>query len=529
MRGRFWSILVCLVSLGILSGILSPALSQGDQHNIYIHMPFPMPYYAGDNYAQIEGTPGDIALSLPMYFFRPMDSVTPRPGGEAMAMGRANIATARGPMAMGWNPAGLGYLTAPAFALDGFHQSGSGTTTDLPETVNVTQMPELKIDAYNYVLGSGNQFGFIGAAAPLFNIGSRPLVGGLAYRRHTEVAYSEDLLMELNLLEGQGMSLVYGQKNKERGAILSTSASLGYQLISAPELNLSLGGSANFLEGRLRSEQETDISIRGWPVGILDFQRDYKGISFELGVQGGIKDDLVRFGGWVSLPYTLEVSNSKFYSRPITGPTDEFILNVTGDVADFDMEIPMFYSVGVAVGPIKGIELSADINIAPWSETKITHRASDMLYYGNEFISYSEFDGTMPIHDVTSYHIGGKFEFPLKRAAFHARGLKLDVLGGYRNLPLTMSGLDLVDSEGPYHMGDQVEGTAYSFGLTLETDTNISFSFGWEFQSYEFRSWFLYDTTDMETRTITFADSYDRAPATERNVSVFRFSTEMKL
>ncbi len=532
MHGRFRSVLILVACIGTLSVVAESAKAQ--QVNIEeVDIPFAIPFYAGDLWNDDTGVGDFITLSgLSMYFIRPMDSLSPRPGAEAMAMGGANLADVAGPDAMGWNPAGLAHLKAPAFSMDGFHLSSGGTCADMPETVLVPGMPELNVSRYENYLSSRNAFGFIGGAAPLFNIGSRPLVGGICLRRHTEVAYGEEVLMNLTLLEGTGMDLVYGHENEERGAVYSNTVSLAYQVLSQEDWTVSAGFSANFLDGRLRSNQEIQVNVRGGLPAVTTFQRDYKGFSMELGLQAEVRD-LVKLGGWMSLPYDLDSENSKFYYLPVAAPQQTEIVAFRGQIADFTMEMPMFMGAGIAVGPIKGIEVAADINYHPWSEVKIKHTTKGTLPYGTgsgiAFYEYSKFDTDLWAADVTSYHVGGKFEFPLYRKPMNRWGLKLNTLIGYRNLPLSMQGIDLVEGDAPYYSGSQVEGSAMTFGLSLETDTKYSFSLGIEKQSYEFRHWFLYDTTDLALRAVSFRDPWDRAPVTKRSVTVFRFTAEMEL
>jgi hypothetical protein len=197
----------------------------------------------------------------------------------------------------------------------------------------------------------------------------------------------------------------------------------------------------------------------------------------------------------------------------------DFIVRYFGEVAPYDLEVPLFVSAGVAVGPIKGISVAADLNHRPWSEAEIKHHVSE----------YAIFDGPYPAADVTSIHVGSSFEFPFFRPGLHDLDLRLDTHVGYRTLPLAMYELDLLEGSAPYYLGDPVEGSAFSLGFSLATPARISFHLGLEFQSYSFRKWFMNDARPLDEREMSFTDPWERAPRVDRSVTVLRFSSEMHL
>lgn len=513
--------LSCLtVLLGLALFVNSPAQAQADYFDIYL--PVPVPYYAGENYdlslQMSHGQFSDVASVYPMLFHRPLDSIGPRPGADAWGMGGAHLALAEGPASMGWNPAALGYVREPALALDGLRKTSSGSGTALPDTVHIEGQPEFGIETYDWKLAPLSGFGFFGGVLPLVDLGGRPLVGGLSYRRNIEAAWAQETLLEMGLLEGAGFPFVVGLDSSEWGSIESVTASLGYELVGTEQVSISVGGTANFLRGRIRTRITTDVAVRDFRPGVLSFQKDVKGFSFEGGVQARFTD-LVRVAGWASLPYTLEIYNSRFRDVTIVTPDLSFGLRVLGEVADYDIELPMFLSAGVAVGPVKGITFAADLNQRNWSEAEIKHKLED----------YQVFDGPYPAPDLTSYHVGAEFEFPLLKDAIHKRGLELQARAGYRTIPLTMYDLDPVGGDAPYFLGDPIEGSGYSFGFSLLTAAQIDFDLSVEFQSYKLRRWFLDDTRDLEERELTFDDPYDRAPVIDLSQTMMRISSTWRL
>ncbi len=516
MTRRSRSLQVLAGAAGLLILLASPA--SGQPRVIENVIPFPVPYFAGEAGPVIFGDQViDVANLLPQYVQRPLDDLSARPGAEAMSMGGANLALVEGPMAMGWNPAGLGLMTESAIAVDGFLKSSSSATAGYPDTVEVEGQPVFMVQNYDDRLGSTQNFGFLGGAFPIVQVGRNPLVAGIAHRRHTDVSYGEEIVMELDILEGVGFPFAYGSDNRERGSIESTTLSLAYKALDIPNLWISIGGSANFLKGRLRSEVQLRVNVRGFDEGYLHYKRDYKGFSGELGLQAGIADK-VRLGGWISLPYDLEVYNSDFVSQSIADPNSGFVLRTRGNIASFDMQIPLFASAGIAVGPLYGVELAGDINYRPWSETDIRHTDD----------AYGIFDGPYPAADVTTYNLGARFEFPVLRRTLNNAGMILNMMLGYSYLPLSMYSIDLVNGADPYYYGDQVESQAYSLGFGLRTSAKISFEAGVRFQSYDYRNWFL-NSPHEENIGFSFNDPYDRAVLVDRSITVLRFSSTFEL
>jgi hypothetical protein len=440
---------------------------------------------------------------------------------------------------MAWNPAGLGALRTSQVAVDGFTRSSTGDARGLPSTLVIPGFGDFGIGGYSTVLGSVNGFGFFGAATPLVALGGRPLVGGAAYRRHTDVAYGQENLIEMvNLQTTSGFPLSLGVDSEERGFIESYTVGLGYGWMVSPGLDFSVGATANLLSGRLRSSTMTRVAVRNFEEGRGKYQQDYKGFSAELGAQARL-GSMLRVGGWVSLPHTIEVYNGRIVDKPIVSPDQFFSYRFHWEVADYDLEIPLFATVGAALGPFRGVEISADYNHRPWSETEIKHHD----------VEFQQLDGAYPAADVTSFHIGGRFEFPLLRKAIRGAGMKLTTLVGYRDMPLSMQEVDLgcyedCDTLGlcipvcpdttnaPFYRGSQVEGSATTFGFELDTGRNVTFSLGLELRSYDYTMWFMNDARELGTleepgRDLWFEEEAQRVMTISRDETIMRFGARL--
>ena len=517
---------VALLGL-VLTGL--PPLTALAQHSVVdVYLDRPISLYDPAIFTGPQGQA--LAGFLPRYLEQPMDDLTPRPGALGAGMGGAHVALAEGPMSLGWNPAGLGLMTRGAISLDGLVRSSKGTGTNLPDTVVVRGLGGFQPQTYTEDLTAGRAFEFFGGAAPLVRLGSRPLVGGIAFRRHTDISFGQATLLEMRLFgsSSTGFPFVLGLDNKERGSIQALTLGLGYEALRLPGGSLSLGGTANFLTGRLRSDVQVRAAVRNFTEGRVTFQRDYKGFTVEGGALATAMEGRVRVGGWVGLPNRIETSNSSFTGLRLGLPDDTEIDRVHGTIADYDLELPLLVSFGAAVGPFRGLQLAADVNVRPWSKMKVKH--------GDP--AFQQFDADKIASDVTSYHVGGRFEFPILRRRLHSIGMRLDTLVGYRTLPLSQRERSLLNGQAPFFTGDQIEGSATDFGFTLATGTEVTLQFGVELQSYEFSNWFLEDQRDLTRdphsgdpihRELGFSDPFKEITRIKQRNTLFRISAEMAL
>jgi hypothetical protein len=509
------------LALGLLSlGLLAPAGVSAQKTIIDVYADEAISLFDPGLYASQYGR--QLAAAVPPYLQRPIDDLTPRPGAGALAMGGANVALAQGAMALGWNPAGMASLREASLCVDGFLGMSSGSASHLPDTVRVAGLGDFNVRSYRADLGTRNGFGFFGAATPLLRIGSNPVVGGIAFRDYAEVVYPQANLLTMGLFGagGTGFPFVLGVDNSEQGAIEAFTVGLAYEPIHSPTFSLAAGASANFLIGRLRSEIQLRAAVRNFEEGRINFQRDYKGFAIETGVLATVLEQ-VRLGLWLKLPHTIQCLNSRLVSSPLILPDSMEVDRVHWSIADYDMEIPTFLTAGVAIGPIRGIEIAMDVNQRPWDEMTISHRDP-------AFAQFDPADSVKIAAGATSYHVGSRFEFPLMRGAFAKRGMRLMTLLGYHSLPLSMLEID-GEAAAPYYSGDAVKGSATSFGFSLETQADVTLHLGVELQSYEYDTWFLGDSRTNVERELGFPQPGDRLMTVSRNNRILRFSAEMRL
>jgi hypothetical protein len=520
---RFRAVALAVIALTAGLGVFASVSAQRTIVDVYAG---PISIFDAGVYATAHGAA--LAAALPSDLQRPIDDLTPRPGAAAMGMGGANVALAEGAAAMGWNPAGLGALRETSVFADGYVRSSSGSGSRLPDSMLVEGVNNFRIRSYRADLGSHKAFGFWGAATPLMRIGSRPLVGGVAYRQCADIVYGQQTLLTMGLFSGSGTGFpfVLGVDNTEKGSLESLTIGLAYQPIASRTFSLSAGATANFVTGRLRSDVLLRAAVRSFGEGQVSFQQNYKGFAIEAGLLASVMEK-VRCGLWLGLPHDLECTNGRITSSPLILPDAMEIERVHWEIAGYDMGLPLFLSAGIALGPVEGIEVAMDVNQRPWSDVTVTHHAAGFTRFD------SSADLPYPAADVMSYNIGGRFQFPFFRQSFDRRGMKLNMQIGYRTLPLSMRSIDPAGAStgagrAPAYGGDPVEGSASGFGFSLETRANVTLQFGVEMQSYEYETWFLGDARSANGRELNLPVSNSPVMTVTRDNTVLRFSSEMR-
>jgi len=516
MRAR--SRLMWALSLAVVGILLAPTWAAAQQktiHQRFVEEPISVfdPHVYDGHYGS------NLALALPRYLHRPIDDLTPRAGAEALGRGGAYTAAVEGPLALAWNPAAMANLRELAVYTDSYLRSSTSSGSGLPDTILVEGLGEFSISSYESALGGRDGFGFWGAALPLFELGGRPVVGGAAYRAHSTIDFGTETVLEMGLFSagGTGFPFVLGVDNEEKGAINSLTLGLAYEPVSSRTFSLAAGASANVLTGRLRSNVLLRAAVRNFDEGMIAFERDMRGLSIQAGFLATLREKL-QLGAWVELPHTIESYDSRIESQPLILPDVTEVDHVHWEIADYDMEIPLFYTLGIALGPIRGIEVSADYNVRPWSEVEIKHADE----------AFAAFDQSYPASDVESFHVGGRFEFPLLRRKLRDIGLRLMTQLGYRTMPLSMQHVDL-DAGGVWPSGDQVEGSATAFGFSLETTANITFHLGLEFQNYDVDSFFLLDGRSADSQELQPGGIGQTVVSVDRDVQILRLSSEFRL
>jgi hypothetical protein len=465
----------------------------------------------------------DMAVGMPYMLYRPMDVNAVRPGGDALGMGGAYLATASGTIALGWNPAGLADLERLSFSFDGYERSASGTVSEHPAQLIIPQLSTLDFLNYEATRKGGFVPNFIALGAPLWTSGERRLVGAFGWRHAAEMAIPEQTVSELGTT-GATFPVVFSFDRTEKGSLEAFSTALGFRV--GPKL--SLGATANILDGGLNANTDERFTVVGSPLrGTIRSRHRYSGFSSEFGAR---YQSPAPFGWPTSLAfrvspgYTMKVRSGSFTSEPIVAPGSP-VINVTGTFADYDLQVPLTLGGGVAIRPTPRLLLAADWNRQAWSKAKVVYKTVSV----GGVVQPAPDSMGLPLADVSTLHFGAEYKL------FRTRWGEVPVRVGFRTAPqgyldpdradvradtIEVSGSRVVQvsSTGHYY-GKQPKANAYSFGVSLDTP-GIRYDLGFETISYEHRKWFFdlpYDAIlnpSMSIVTVTQKVSRYRLSAT---------------
>jgi hypothetical protein len=418
------------------------------------------------------------ALSVlhPALVYRPIDTFSGRPGGDAMGMGGAYLASASGAAALGWNVAGLADLEHLSFTFDGYSRAASAGVGAYPDSIVITGQSTLRFLSYRPSLKGGFVPSFIAAAGPLWTSGERRLVGAFGWRHYAEMAVPEQAVSDL-VPGGVGATfpIAFSMDRSERGSLEAFSPALAFRA----GRTVSLGAVLNVLEGGVRATTDERWAFYG---ATTRAHSKYSGLSPEFGGR-------VSFGPSVSLGlhlvpgYTLKVRDGAYSRRAAAiPPSPQYI--VTATFADYDLTIPAAFGAGVAFRPSPRLLIAADMNAQSWSKAKVTYTKAPPDSVG------------LPLADVTTLHFGA--EYKVLRTSWG----EVPVRVGFRTAPLGYLDVDRRDLQPDtistpqgslfrwsYH-GKQPKSNAYSFGASLDT-SGIRYDVGFERISYEQNKWFF--------------------------------------
>jgi hypothetical protein len=440
-----------------------------------------------------------LGAMLPSLVYRPFDDVGVRPGAEALGMGGAYLASATGPLAIGWSPAGLASLKRAAISVDGFTLKSGSKVGSYPDTMVVSGFQTLIATTYRADLKGSTRANFMAAGAPLWEKGELRLAGAVSWRRFYEINMPEEFVQNLIMSRTEtGYPITASVDRKEEGTIQSFAPSLAAQLGS----NLALGVNFNFLNGRLHSGSTVTLTFGGAPIGALDrISFKYTGFVPDLGVRWQSFGERLALAGTFTPGYTLKVRGGGF-SQSAVGTQTGGVGNLTGKEADYNIEIPMAMAGGVALRPSDRLLLALDFTQHQWSKAKVKYTETPNWFNwdGSSGPDSLALGAGIPFLDATTVHLGAEYvlmrrpwgEVPV-RAGFHTAPQSVADLSrsDYSDSTYTPYG-NIFDfhHNGTYN-GGQIKGKAFTFGTSLRL-RDISYDLGVEILSYT-RNAFFFD------------------------------------
>jgi hypothetical protein len=459
--------------------------------------------------------------ALGFYSERSFDEVRVVHSARSMAMGGTRLAVDNDPSALAENPAALSRISGTQWLADGFTTTGGGTSSGLPKEL-VTEFGPLPIASMQQKPAPKTTYGFLGAAHPL-EVSGRDVVVGFGYGRFLNTTNPLESTVEFTVqggTTGQSASTTYADVRDETGGVDAVAPSVSVSL--AP--GVSVGATANFLTGLIRTDIRQTVTILGLNLGVGEgtVEQKYGGFAMTF---GGLADfGRVSIGATVTPRYSLESRSGRYHYRQIqTDPSQPTPPLYEGDIRDYDLQIPLFAGGGIAVRPFERLLLAADYYYRPWSDARLKYVGdpSDAVLLretilpwnaGDDF--WGEINGLNDVHealrdpllqDANSFHVGAEYEL-LHR---HMLGVAytMPVRVGFHTNPQTFRGVDPSDTLAVGQDGDglyrdkQVKGTAITggFGLTME---QVSFDFSFRHSSEEFTSWFYVNNTSVATPNI---------------------------
>lgn len=262
-------------------------------------------------------------------------------GARAVGLGFANTAVVNDIHSIGWNPAGLTYLSRGEVAIVGrfVMMATSASATDY----NPVGYPILS--GNGEITGALDPIEFLGVAKP-YRVGGHPVVAGIAWRRFAEGVRAGTFETQRRQANGR----YFGSTNfSSRGGIRAISPSVAFEATS----RVRLGVTANLLSG------STDYSVRGpFPYEYEARELQYSGVAFDVGALVALREG-VRLGLHATLPH----------DRKLSFDNDTATREVT-------RRAPLAVAVGVAYDLDRRSFVSADLRYAPWASAEFRDDAS---------------------------------------------------------------------------------------------------------------------------------------------------------
>ena len=462
--------------------------------------------------------PDSFAVMYPPWAYRPADDETVRPGGDAAGMGGAYLARAEGPIAVGWEPAGLASTDHAALVIDGLARASSSSVPAYPDSFNLSGIGSLLITSYQSKLKGNLNANFIGLGLPVFENGSFRVAGALSWRRYLDLTASGQVLSNMTIRSQANITpAIYSLNRSEKGGVEAFAPTVAVQLFPG----LAFGANFNVLTGSLNSSVVQRISYGVFPIeSRLKLDYKYSGFVPDLGVRLQGLDQRIQVAARYSPAYILKVRQGTFSSRIPAQGTILYPYTVVGTVPDYDLKAPASLGIGLAIAASPDLSFAFDFDQHKWSQTTFTYRTPSARLESLGKPSY-------PLQDVTSFHVGG--EYVLMRRPWGELPVRL----GFERVPLSYRQVDrndlavTTDSLGDVESvkigsgwnGKQIKPNAFTLGASLRLK-EVTYDFGLERISYDGTAWFFdvpYDATvnpEMSLVTVKQTLTYLRLSAT---------------
>jgi long-subunit fatty acid transport protein len=337
-------------------------------------------------------------------------------GARAAGMGYAFTGVADDATAISWNSAGLTQLYSMEASIIGTFGFGSIGNDYTSWDTEASLSAPIHLNFASFIVP--------------FQAGKINIAGGVAYRtlydfyRTDEWTYNTD---------GESFT----SKDEETGGVSAISPAVAVQINDM----LSVGAVVNILGGSWENLEENS-----WTEDKVEANSEYSGTSVDIGVL--VKPSpTFSIGANFYLPYTL--------TETVKGQDGS-------DDVVYDLNVPLFFAVGLMFRATDNLSLAADYRHRPWS--------------GSEFFQDGEqYDEELwKLQDANSFHVGMEYLIQSGKAIVPIR------LGFY-TLPTPGTDYDYENNE----EGDQISYNGLTTGVGLVLGSFIlDGSFEYLFGSY---------------------------------------------
>ncbi len=260
-------------------------------------------------------------------------------GARAVGMGNAYTAVAEDATAISWNSAGLtSKRYAQATVVGRFGNS----------SVNISGFQDFGIDAWDVTTDIYSQINYVGFTYPL-NFRKIKTTVGIAYRRIHDFSHNE-----INKLSGPLFGDPSGSletNNNSGGGLGAFALAGGFRLHKM----FSVGATLNFYSGKKNSYTTYTLNGETQYDKSIGYEQKYTGFGADIGLMfKPIKS--LSIGANIVLPHSLET---------------------TGDSLNKSLDIPTFYTIGIAYRPTKKLLFAFDYRPQPLGDITINGEKSD--------------------------------------------------------------------------------------------------------------------------------------------------------
>ncbi len=308
-------------------------------------------------------------------------------GARGLGMGGAFIAVADDGTASSFNPAGLAQLRRSELAVVGFAGRGRADFSVFRPDGSFDQRsaPDVRHGALD----------FVGLAVP-FHAGEKNLTVNLSYQRAVDLfgrgtvstadvvaaeeLFGEDELSLLGLRADQPILLRSDIAPAQTGAMHTLNLAAAYQLTE----RMSLGLTASYWIGRWTASGTNSFRLEalrpdgasislGSESDVFRQRQELRGFNVSAGVL--LRFKRVNLGGIVRLPFNGDYRlDDRVEETDIIDPPD-----TREGSAISRIRWPLNAGVGVALRPLRGVTLAADVQTFHWSRTVIEDLPDGLL------------------------------------------------------------------------------------------------------------------------------------------------------